>query len=138
MKVLIDTCIIIDTLQRREPFHKESDQIFILAANKQIEGYITAKAITDIHYICKKYIPLDKLEKHIKSLFVLFKVLDTKASHCLLSFDLKEISDYEDSVMTETALDYKLDCIVTRNGKDYKGDYISVYSPEELIEIVTQ
>ena len=51
MRVLIDTCIIIDALQSRVPFAEAAQKIFIYSANKQFEGYITAKSVTDIYYV---------------------------------------------------------------------------------------
>ena len=43
MRALIDTCIVIDALQSREPFFKEAQEIFLGTANKQFEGFLTAK-----------------------------------------------------------------------------------------------
>ena len=51
MTVLIDTCVILDALQGREPFDKEAMEIFNIVAEKKVVGIIMAKAITDIHYI---------------------------------------------------------------------------------------
>ena len=48
MRALIDTCIIIDTLQARQPFCEESNRIFILAANQFFSAFISAKSVTDI------------------------------------------------------------------------------------------
>jgi hypothetical protein len=44
-----------------------------------------------------------------------------------------EISDYEDAIMVETAIRSEMDCIVTRNGKDYAKASIAVYDPEAFI-----
>lgn len=43
MRVLVDTCVIIDALQSRAPFSEVAQKLFIYSANKQFEGYITAK-----------------------------------------------------------------------------------------------
>ena len=51
MRTVIDTCVIVDALQSREPFCKEAQSIFLLCANRQFEGFLTAKAITDIYYL---------------------------------------------------------------------------------------
>ena len=51
MRVLVDTCVIIDALQSRVPFAEAAQKIFIYSANKQFEGYITAKSVTDIYYL---------------------------------------------------------------------------------------
>ena len=48
MRVLVDTCVIVDALQDRKPFSDNAKTIFYAVANKQIDGYISAKSITDI------------------------------------------------------------------------------------------
>ena len=35
MRALIDTCIVIDALQNREPFAENAQQIFLAVANKR-------------------------------------------------------------------------------------------------------
>ena len=42
MRALLDTCVIIDALQSREPFCKSAQTIFLAAANNQFIGCITA------------------------------------------------------------------------------------------------
>lgn len=51
MKILLDTCIVIDVLQARTPFNENGEKIFLGIANNQYEGCITAKSITDIYYL---------------------------------------------------------------------------------------
>ena len=54
MKVLYDTNIILDLLLNREQFCENSARVIDLSANKVIEGYISASAITDIYYLAYK------------------------------------------------------------------------------------
>lgn len=51
MKAVIDTCVIIDALQKREPFWTDAFYIFLAIANRQLNGFITAKAVADIYYL---------------------------------------------------------------------------------------
>ena len=51
MRAVIDTCVIVDALQSREPFCEDAQAVFLLAANRQFEGFLTAKAVTDIYYL---------------------------------------------------------------------------------------
>ncbi len=44
-------------LQSREPFCKDAQSIFLLCANRQSEGFLTAKAITDIYYLTHRQAP---------------------------------------------------------------------------------
>ena len=61
MRAFIDTCIIVDTLQSREPFIDDARTMFLQAANKRFEGFITAKASTDIYYLTHRYTHNDKI-----------------------------------------------------------------------------
>ncbi|MDE5737462.1 MAG: PIN domain-containing protein [Oscillospiraceae bacterium] len=133
MKVLIDTCIIIDALQNREPFAKNAQQIFLLAANRKFTGYVTAKSVTDIYYLMHRCTHNDKETRTmLNKLLILFGIMDTASEDCIHAL-ISNISDYEDAVMIETAKRSDADCIVTRNTKDYAHADITVYKPDEFI-----
>lgn len=136
MRALIDTCIIVDALQSREPFKDDAQTIFLQAANKQFEGFITAKASTDIYYLTHKYTHSDKdTRKVLSSLYFLFDLLDTAGIDCRKAIS-SEMSDFEDAVMSETAHRTGMDCIVTRNIKDYSKSLIPVYPPSEFLALL--
>ncbi len=138
MRALIDTCIIIDALQSRLPFKDNAQEIFLLAANRQFEGFITAKASTDIYYVTQKYLHSDKeTRKVLSGLYMLFELLDTAGMDCRKAIS-SEMTDFEDAVMVETALRCGMDCIVTRNVKDYEKSLIEIYQPDEFLELFHQ
>ena len=138
MRVLIDTCIIIDALQSRLPFKDHAQEIFLLAANRQFEGFITAKASTDIYYLTHKYLHSDKeTRKVLSGLYMLFELLDTAGIDCRKAIS-SGMTDFEDAVMVETALRCGMDCIVTRNVKDYEKSLIEIYQPDEFLELLHQ
>jgi predicted nucleic acid-binding protein len=138
MKAVIDTCVIVDALQNREPFCKDAQTLFLLCANRQFKGFITAKAVTDIYYLTHRQTHSDKASREILSkLCTLFSLLDTVALDIRKAITA-EISDFEDAVMTETAIRSGADCIVTRNIEDYIKAPIPVYTPEKFIELISQ
>ncbi len=133
MKALVDTCVIIDALQNRVPFYEDSQKIFYAVANNQVKGYISAKSVTDIYYITHRATHDDSATRKILiTLLNLFDVLDTEAMDCRRAL-LSETSDYEDAVMIETAARENVDCIVTRNVKDYGKSVVSIFSPSEFL-----
>lgn len=133
MRVLIDTCIIIDALQNRQGFAENAQKIFLLAANRKFTGYISAKSVTDIYYIMHRYFHDDRQARIIlNKLLIIFSIMDTAGADCRQAL-LSNISDFEDAVMVETAKRYDADCIVTRNIKDYAKSYIKIFTPEEFI-----
>jgi predicted nucleic acid-binding protein len=136
MRVLIDTCVIIDALQSRAPFAEAAQKIFLYSANKQFDGYITAKASTDIYYLTHRLTHSDvETRKILSKLYTLFHLLDTTSLDCRKAIS-SEISDYEDAIMVETAIRSEMDCIVTRNVKDYTKASVTVYEPDALIALL--
>ena len=135
MRAVIDTCVIVDALQSREPFCKDAQSIFLLCANRQFEGFLTAKAITDIYY---RQMHSDKATRDVLTkLCALFGLLDTTALDIRKAISA-EISDFEDAVMVETAVRSGIDCIVTRNIRDYSKASIPVYAPAAFIALLTE
>lgn len=138
MRILIDTCIIIDALQNCEPFNKNAQNIFLLAANRKFDGFITAKSVIDIYYMTHRLTHNDKATRDILSrLFKLFDLADASGTDCKYALS-SEVSDYEDAVMVETALRTQMDAIVTRNTKDYSKSVVAVFTPDELIQKIAE
>lgn len=138
MRVVIDTCVIVDALQSREPFYKDAQSIFLLCANLQCDGFLTEKAITDIYYLTHRQTHSDIATRDVLTkLCALFGLLDTTASDVRRAVSA-EISDFEDAVMIETAVRSNMDCIVTRNIRDYYKAPIPVYSPAEFVNLLSE
>ena len=136
MRVLVDTCVIIDALQSSVPFAEAAQKLFIYSANKQFESYITAKSVTDIYYLIHRLTHSDaETRKILSKLFTLFHLLDTTSLDCRKAIS-SEISDYEDAVMVETAIRSEMDCIVTRNTKDYVKSSVNVYDSSTFLKLL--
>ena len=136
MNALIDTCIIIDALQSREPFSKDAETIFLSVANRRCVGFLTANSVTDIYFLMHKALhSAAETRKALGILFSLFEIIDTCGIDCRKALT-SGVSDYEDAVMIETASRAEIDCIVTRNLKDYAGAPMPVYSPTQFIELL--
>ena len=136
MRVLLDTNIIVDVLQRREPWFLDGQKIFYAAANQQITGCITAKEAADIYCFSRKQFTGQKNVDHkarqvMTKLFSLFELIDTLGIDCQNAIAI-ENNDYEDAIMIESAIRTGLDCIITRNPDHFKTAAIPVYSPAEF------
>ena len=136
MKDLLDTCIAIDFLQKREPFAEDALRIFRAAASELFSGYITAKSATDIFYIDHRgtHNKAASCQK-LRSLLTIVGLADSAAIDVRQTL-ASELPDFEDAVMVETAKRIGADCIVTRNKKDYVQSGVSVYTPAEFLELL--
>ena len=133
MRALLDTCVIIDAMQNREPFCKDAQELFLAAANNLFVGCITAKVSTDIYYLMHRHTHSDKASREVlNKLFSLFEVADTAGIDCRRAIP-SPVSDFEDAVMIETAARTEVDCIVTRNEHDFVKSTVPVLSPKDFL-----
>ena len=138
MRILLDTCVVVDVLQNREPFCDDAFAIFLAVANRRVDGFLTAKSLTDIYYLTHRFTHDDRQSRKVLStLLIPFDVLDTAGIDCRKALS-SDISDFEDAVMTETALRTNMDYIVTRNERDYVKSPVPVCTPSELLKLLEE
>ncbi|MBO4998310.1 MAG: PIN domain-containing protein [Lachnospira sp.] len=137
MRVLIDTNVIVDALTSREPWNKSAEQIFLMAAHKSADMYISASMATDIYYLVRKYCHDTELAMQtMEKLYNLFGILDVTKKDCIQALT-SSVHDYEDAVVCEVAKRSGMHYIVTRNTKDYVNSYVKAILPDEFIERIS-
>lgn len=133
-KVFVDTNILVDLIADRRPFSKFAIQIFSKAEDKKMKLYTSSHSIATTHYLLKKFID----EKDLRD--VLLNIIDYVN---VIPIDIDVIKkglkskhkDFEDALQIYSAYSIeKMDCIVTRNIKDFKESDIPAFSPDELIK----
>ena len=138
MKVLIDTNIVIDALTSREPWHVHAEKIFLMAANDIIDMYITASSATDIYYLIRKHLHSTETARQIMGkLYSLVGILEVKSKD-LIDALASPITDYEDAVVEKVAGRSGMECIVTRNLKDFEAGLTQIYPPEDFVHLMEQ
>jgi predicted nucleic acid-binding protein len=130
--IFVDTNIIIDLIADREPFSKYAIALFSEAEKKKIKLYTSSHAIATTHYLLKKYTEEKKLRQILLELSTLLQIIPIDAD--IIRKGLKsKYKDFEDALQILCAGSIqKMDCIVTRNIKDFKDADIPVISPEKL------
>jgi predicted nucleic acid-binding protein len=138
MKILIDTNVIIDALTSREPWNESAEKIFIMAANNIVDMYITASSATDIYYMVRKHLHNAETARQVMSkLYSLVGILEVKQEDCIDAL-ASPITDYEDAVVEQVARKSGVECIVTRNQKDYEAGLTKVFLPDDFIQFMEQ
>ena len=136
MKILFDTNVVLDFLLDREPFSRPTALLFSKVETDEINGYLCATTVTTIYHIVQKYLDSQRAKKSIQSLLKIFVIAGVNRS-ILESAYTTNIIDYEDAVLHEAARQVKIDGIVTRNISDFKKSTIRIYSPLELLQLMT-
>lgn len=133
-KVFVDTNILVDLIADRRPFSKFAIQIFSKAEEGKIKLYTSSHSIATTHYLLKKYIDEKELRDVLLNILVYLTIVAIDQDVIKKGLRSKH-KDFEDAIQIISAYSIeKLDCIMTRNIKDFKGSEILVLTPDELIK----
>ena len=94
MRVLLDTNVIVDVLQQREPWFNSGKQLFLAVANEQIIGCLTSKQVADIHFFSRKQFKGEdnvdeKARGIVTKIMTIFEVIDTLGIDCQNAIAIK-------------------------------------------------
>jgi predicted nucleic acid-binding protein len=132
MNLFIDTNVLIDLIDKREPFYKDVAIIFSLAENKKFKLATSSLSFVNTFYVVSKsssgLLVLDALKK-IRIICAISNIDEIVVDQSLIS----NFNDFEDAVQYFSALHHKCDIIITRNKKDFKNSEIPVMTPMELL-----
>ena len=135
--IFIDTDVIIDFLIDREPHSREAAIIFTLIEQKKLKGYVSFLTFSNLYYILRKIESHNKVIAKLDSISRLLTIL--KVDQQTIKYAIASgFPDFEDSIQYNCALDYKkIDVLITRNIKDYKGSEIPVMTPADYLKMVS-
>ncbi len=135
MKILFDTNIILDLLLDRKPFADHASNLISRVERSEINGFLCATTVTTIHYLLSKHFDKNKAIISINSIMSLFEV--ASVNRLVIESALKsKFTDFEDSVLHESARHAGVKYIITRNIKDFKKTKIPAFTPTEFLSIL--
>ena len=133
-KIFVDTNIFIDLIADRRPFSKFAIEIFSKAQDKKLKLYTSSHSIATTHYLLKNYIEEKELRNVLYNLLDYIQVIPVDLDVIKKGLKSKH-KDFEDAIQMLCAYSIeKMDCIVTRNSKDFRDCEIPVLSPDELVK----
>ncbi|HEY1017925.1 MAG TPA: PIN domain-containing protein [Sediminibacterium sp.] len=131
-RIFLDTNILVDLIADRKPFSKYAVTIFNAAESKKIKLFTSSHTIATTYYLLKKYVDEKGLRQILLGLFDYITIIPVDEEVLLKGLRSNQ-KDFEDSIQIYCATSVeKMDCIVTRNLKDFKGSEIPVLAPDEL------
>lgn len=134
-KVFVDSDIILDVATGRMPFVANSKNVLANIENGKALGCISSNSVTNIYYILRKIGTSKKAKLFIEEILKYLSVLPV-THRAILEALKSDFSDFEDAVQDQCACFNQCECIITRNGQDYKNSTLEVYSPEEFLALV--
>ncbi len=132
-KVFVDSDVILDVLEKREPFYSYSAQILSLGDEKKIKLFTTSLVFANVYYLLRRHLGKTKARESLRKLRTIVDIIAPGGKEVDLSLN-SEFADFEDALQYFTALGNKINLIVTRNVRDYKNSQISITTPQQFVE----
>ncbi len=136
LKVLIDLNLILDTLQKWEPFYAASARVLACAETGLIEGVVAAHTMTTLFYLIAKDQSAENARVAITELLQFLSVATVDHTTIEQALNLP-YQDYEDAVQMMAAVQDGAQYLVTRNVQDYKAGPLPALQPVELLALVS-
>lgn len=134
MLVLIDTNVILDILEKREPFYAESSKVLSLCASKKIMGCIALHSISNIFYILRKHYSAEDRRRLLLGILKFLQVANASHENVIHALERNDFADFEDCLQDECAIQSHADYIITRNTSDFSSSNIPAITPFDFLE----
>lgn len=136
MNIVFDTNIILDVLLIREPHFQKSANLFDAVVNQTIQGYLCATTLTTMDYFIAKQYGKQQAREFIAMLLDSFLIAEVNQA-VLIKASESDFSDFEDAVLYQSGVFVGVNGFVTRNKKDFNGAILPIYTPDELLAILS-
>lgn len=133
--VLIDLNILLDVLQKREPFYETSAHLLAAVETGRVQGYLAAHSLTTLFYLVQKDKSAAEARAMITNLLQFIKIAPVDQSTIEQALNL-DYRDYEDAVQMIAAVQCKVDFLITRNVKDYQPTLLPVLQPVDFLSLL--
>ncbi len=130
--ILIDVNVILDVLQKRAPFYAASAALLAAVETGKVDGYIAAHSVTTLFYLIEKDKGQPEARAAITNLLQIVKIAPVNQATIEQSLNL-DLPDFEDAVQMMNVVQCKLDCLVSRNTKDYQPALLPVLQPVDFL-----
>lgn len=130
-RLFLDTNIVVDLLDRREPFCHDAVRLFTMAYKKQVQLIVSPMTYSTDSFLLRKH-----GSEGVRNLLSNFRQLSRVATTSERTVDdslASQFKDFEDALQYYTALKAKADAIITRNGKDFTASKLPVMTATEYL-----
>jgi predicted nucleic acid-binding protein len=129
MKLLFDTNVVFDVIERRAPHYAASLQMLKLAQHGTVNAALASHTIANAFYKYKKAVVPDLENRFLHD----FEIVCGDAHLVRTALNLG-MADLEDVLQVAAAMAWKAAFIITRNERDFKRSPIPALSPTAFLK----
>ena len=132
-QVLIDTDVLLDCCLKRDPFAKDAIQLLSLCEIGEIQGYTTPLILSNFYYLVRKNNTHQQVMVILKKLTSIIQNIPITTESLMQAIE-SPFKDFEDALQYQSCLNHgEIQCIITRNKKDFRNSQIAVMSAHEFL-----
>lgn len=140
LKAVVDTNVVVDFMNARQPFYKDARLLMALGAVGEMQLWMPSSQITDLVYILSeggKHAHIPEVLERLRKLRSFIKVADVGSSEIdgMLETDW---TDPEDALLHEVALSLQADCIISRDAKGFQKAILPVLDCKQFFEWIEE
>lgn len=132
LRALLDTNIVLDLFLQRDPWSTEAQPMWEARDQGRLLAYMAASALTDIFYICRKQVGIERAKGIVQTCLTGFTIVPVDRDLLERALALPG-SDFEDNVQISSALAAGVDLIVSRNTADFKYASLPAVTPLDIL-----
>jgi predicted nucleic acid-binding protein len=134
MRLMLDLNVLLDVVQKREPFYRASATVLSQAVEGEHVACLPGHALTTLHYIVTKYAGREQAGTLVDWVLAHLEVVAQDRAQFVRARSLK-FDDFEDAALASAAEAAGCKSIVTRNVADFQHSPVPAATPEEFLLI---
>jgi len=134
-QLFLDTNIVIDLLEKREPYCFDAVRLFTMAYNGQVQLLVSPMTYATASYLLGKHGAegVRRLLSDLRSLTKVTPAYERTVDDALAS----RFKDFEDALQYYSARQACAEVIITRNGKDFTNSTLPVMTAGEYLAMTS-
>jgi predicted nucleic acid-binding protein len=135
VRALLDANVVLDVLQRRQPWFDDAAAVMASAEGGRFEGFLAAHTATTIFYLMARHVSRDAARVQVSELLRFLR--GAPVDHTVLTHALAlPYADLEDGVQMAAAVQAGADYVVTRDRALYAAGPLPALAPGELLALL--
>ena len=135
-KVLVDVNVFQDVITKRKGW-EESQKVLKLFEGDDCEGWISSLTRPILYFLSVRRIKEELVRKMVIEMTGQFAEIPVRSVINQKALE-NTLPEYEDNIQFESAFQFHLDAIITRNRKHYEQEDMSIYTPDEFLDLIVQ
>lgn len=132
MRLMLDLNVLLDVVQKREPFYEASASVLSKVVEGEDSGLISGHVLTTLHYVLSRSAGKEQANGFVDWVLSHLHIVAQEKVHFMRARSLP-MSDFEDAVLASAAEAAGCDLIISRNVEDFDGSPVQAITPEEFL-----